>query len=116
MRYYLKGVRQTCDDMGGLEFFESTSTEQRGKMWSAIFDQNKVRVATASLGQIHSREYNHGNLLYMFEWFWILILMLVFGISGLIVYVLRFSGLGIRYLAGFWLEIMRYIGFMLLFC
>ena len=62
MRYYLKGVRQTYDEMGGLEFFESTSTEQRRKMWSAIFDQNKVMVATASLGQIHRRESNYEHL------------------------------------------------------
>ena len=54
IKFYLKGVRQTCDEMGGLEFFESTSTEQRRKMWSAIFDQYKSAMASASLGQVAS--------------------------------------------------------------
>ena len=38
--------------MGGPEFFKNTTSVQRRKMWSAIFDINKVVMGQKSLGQI----------------------------------------------------------------
>ena len=54
MKFYLKGVKRTCDEMGGLDFFKSTTTEERRKMWSALFDQDRMAMAAASLGQLAS--------------------------------------------------------------
>lgn len=52
MRFLKKGVKRTCNQMGGREFFETTTSVERRKMWGAIFDSNKVAMGKMSLGQI----------------------------------------------------------------
>ena len=53
---------------------------------------------------------------YTLEWFWILVLILIFGISGIIFYVLFLSGFGVRYLTTRWIRYVQSIVFMQLFC
>ena len=52
MRFLKQGVKRTCNVMGGLEFFQATTSIERRKMWGAIFDSNKIVMAKKSLGQI----------------------------------------------------------------
>ena len=52
MRFLKRGVKHTCKLMGGLEFFETTTSTERRKMWGTIFDSNKIVMGKKSLGQI----------------------------------------------------------------
>lgn len=52
MAWFMSGVRSTCEAMGGVEFFETSTVGERRRMWSAIYKQAPKEMALQSLATV----------------------------------------------------------------
>ena len=48
MKYYGDAVTKICNDMGGLDYFETTTSDDRMCLWSAMWDEDRKGKAISS--------------------------------------------------------------------